>query len=113
MDDINGLVQATAFHLRKTQISKYRKPNRHEACLSQMVSLSGNLQWTMHTTCQKGKTANEDQDAGLAIFDTSKTKETGVPLWRVKDLLDFFDSNPRFNGSKIDPYAKDLGKKCR
>lgn len=60
----------------------------------------------MHTRCLKGKTATEGQEAGLAIFDTSKIKASGVPLWRVLDLLAFFDSHRKFDSSRIDHWAR-------
>jgi len=76
-----------------------------------MVSLSGDFLWTTHNACQKGQTANEDQVAGLAIFETSEIKNNDVLLWRVKDLLDFFDSNPRFESSRIiDSWARTWAK---
>lgn len=106
MDGIKGLVQATAFHLKKTQINAERVRNEQEVKLSQMVSLSGDLRWTMHTTCQRGQQAKEGQAAVLAIFDTSKIQKTRAQLWRVKDLLKFFDSDPCFDGVAIDSYAR-------
>ena len=54
--------------------------------------------------------ANEYQVAVLAIFETSKIKESGVLLWRVRDLLDFFDSNPRFGSSGTDSFARTWAK---
>jgi len=71
-----------------------------------MVSLSGDLLWTTHTACQRGQTASEDQVAGLAIFQTSKIWESGVHIWRVRDLLKFFDSNPKLRSSQIDSFAR-------
>jgi hypothetical protein len=110
VNTIGGLVEETASHLRKTQINTNRMRNNQDHYLSQMASLSGDFLWTMHTACQKGQVAEEDLAAGLAIFQTSKIKEPGMLLWRVKDLLDFFDRNPRFGSSKIDPYARTWAK---
>lgn len=103
---IGDLVKEIARHLKKTQINADQMRKRQGAYFSEMVSLSGDLLWTMHTACQRGKMAKKDQVAGLAIFETLKIKESGVCLWRVKDLLDFFDSNPRFGSSRIDSFAR-------
>ena len=107
---IGDIVEEIARHLRKTQIKADPTRKGQGACFSNMISLSGNLLWTTHTVCQRGKMANEDQMAGLAIFETLKIKERGVLLWRVKDLLDFFDSNPRFESSGIDSFARAWAK---
>ena len=107
---IGDLVKEIARHLRKTQINADQIRKGQDAWLSDMVSLSGDLLWTTHTVCQKGEMANKDQVAGLAIFETLKIKEVGVLLWRVKDLLDFFDSSPRFQSSRIDSFARTWAK---
>ncbi len=103
---ISELVEVVANHLRKTQINIRRQARNEDFYLSPAVSLSGSFLWTMHTTCLKGQRASENQEAGLAIFDTSRIKARGVPLWRVKDLLTFFDSNAKFRGSDIGCYAR-------
>ena len=51
--------------------------------------------------CLKGRTATEGQEAGLMIFDTLTIKVSGIPLWHVSDLLMFFNSNSKFNSSRI------------
>lgn len=74
--------------------------------MSPLISLSGSFHWAVQTTCIKGQTAEEGQDAGLAMFDTSEIKASGVPLWCVRDLLTFFDSNRKFDSSRIDCCAR-------
>jgi hypothetical protein len=103
---IEGLVEEVAYHLKKTQINANRLRRGEAPYFSQMVSLSGDLLWTTHTACQKGRIAGEDQVAGLAFFQTSKIRKSGGQVWRVKDLLEFFDSNPKFQSSKIDSFAR-------
>jgi len=103
---VEGLVEEVACHLKKTQINSNRFQKGEEFYFSQMVSLSGDLLWTTHTACQRGQMASEDQVAGLAIFQTSKIRESGVQIWRVKDLLKFFDSYPKFRSSQIDSFAR-------
>jgi len=77
---VEGLVDELAHHLKKTQLNVDRRRTGKELYLSQMISLNGDLLWTMHTACQKGKMVDEDQVAGLAIFQTSKIQESGVHL---------------------------------
>lgn len=103
---VEGLVGEVACHLKKTQINSNRFQKGEEPYFSQIVSLSGDLLWTTHTACQRGQMANEDQVAGLAVFQTSKIRESGVQIWRVRDLLKFFDSNPKFRSSQIDSFAR-------
>ncbi|KAL9591830.1 MAG: hypothetical protein Q9179_007330 [Wetmoreana sp. 5 TL-2023] len=104
---VSDLVGEVAMHLKKTQINKCRASRAEERYLSQLISLSGSFHWALHTTCLKGRTATEGQEAGLAIFDTSKIKASGIHLWRVRDLLTFFRSNTKFDSSRIDPLAKE------
>ena len=61
----------------------------------------------MHNACLKGRTATKGQEAGLAIFDTSKIKASGIHLWRVRDLLTFFRSDTKFDSSRIDHWARE------
>lgn len=70
---VEELVQEVDFHLRKTQINANRKRGEEQHS-SPMVSLSADLLWTTHTTCQRGQMATKDQLAGLAIFQTSMIK---------------------------------------
>ena len=101
-DTVEGLVDQVACHLKKTQINSSRKI----PYLSNMVSLSADLLWTTHTACQRGLMANEDQVAGLAIFQTSIIRESGAQIWRVRDLLKFFDCNLKFRSGRIDSDAR-------
>ena len=101
------LVDKVAKHLKKTQINGHRAAKNKEPYLSQLISLSGSFHWAAHTTCLKGRTATEGQEAGLAIFGTSKIRASGVPLWRVGDLLTFFDSHRKFDSSRIDRWARE------
>jgi hypothetical protein len=106
MGNIEGFVEEVARHLKKTQINADRLQRRKAPYVSGMISLSGDLRWTTHTACQKGRMAGEDQVAGLAFFETPKIGKSGGQLWRVKDLLEFFDSDPKFQSHKIDSFAR-------
>lgn len=65
----------------------------------------------MHTTFLKGRTATKDQQAGLAIFDTSRIRAMHVSIWRVEDLLTFFDSKRDFLSSmKVDRWAREWAR---
>ena len=86
-DTVSDLVDEVGKHLEKMQINKQWAARNEELHLSPLISSSGSFHWTAHATCLRGKTATEGQEAGLAIFDTSKIKASGVPLWRVLDLL--------------------------
>ncbi len=105
-DTVSDLIDEVAKHLRKTQINKLRAARNEKLHLSQLISSSGSFHWTVHTTCLKGQTATEGQEAGLAIFDTFKIKASGVPLWRGEDLLTFLHGNPKFHHPMIDHVAK-------
>jgi len=109
-DTVEGLVGEVAHHLKKTQINSNRLQKGEELYFSNMVSLSGDLLWTTHNACQRGQMASEDQVAGLAIFQTSKIRESDVLIWRVSDLLKFFDSNPKFRSFQIDSLARTWAK---
>lgn len=89
MDDV---FRELSQHLELTQINQERKINGEEPFLSSFVSLSGHFRWTAQRACKIGKTASEDQLPGLAIFDTSAIEAGGVRIWRVGDMLDFFDT---------------------
>jgi hypothetical protein len=106
LGNIEGFVEEVGYHLKKTQINADRLRRREAPYFSQMVSLSGDLLWTTHTACKKGQMASEDQVPGLAFFQTSEIGESGGQIWRVKDLLEFFDSKPRFQSQKIDRLAR-------
>ena len=68
-DTVSDLVDEVGKHLEKTQINKQRAARDEELHLSPLISSSGSFYWITHTTCLKGKTAIEGQEAGLAIFD--------------------------------------------
>jgi hypothetical protein len=45
-------------------------------------------------TCRIGREASERfQIPGLAIFETSVVQSGGVHVWRVQDMLDFFENS--------------------
>ncbi|KAL8855546.1 MAG: hypothetical protein Q9178_007815 [Gyalolechia marmorata] len=104
---VSDLVGEVVMHLKKTQINERRASRAEERYLSQLILLSGSFRWALHTTCLKGRTATEGQEAGLAIFDTSKIKASGIHLWRVRDLLTFFQSDTKFDSSRIDHWARE------
>ncbi|KAH6959641.1 hypothetical protein BKA56DRAFT_191552 [Ilyonectria sp. MPI-CAGE-AT-0026] len=79
-------------HLNKTQINLQRQDSGEGLFLSWFVSLSGDFTWTTQKTCKDGKVARANQISGLALFDTSVIKSSGVHIWRVEDMLAFFDN---------------------
>lgn len=89
-------------HLRKTRINQDHNFGDAKYFSSEFVSLSGDFRWTVHTTCQKGLSAAENQEAGVAIFETSRLLSHDVRPWRVRDMLTYFDSKKRFSGGRID-----------
>ncbi|KAF6238715.1 hypothetical protein HO173_003221 [Letharia columbiana] len=105
-DTVSDLVDEVGKPLKKTQINKQRTARNEELHLSSLIPSSGSFHWTAHATCLRGKTATEGQEAGLAIFDTSKIKASDVPLWHVLDFLTFFDSHRKFDSSRIDHWAR-------
>jgi hypothetical protein len=80
-------------HLNKTQINLQRQDSGEGRCLSWFVSLSGDFAWTTQKTCKDGKVARANQIPSLALFDTSVIKSSGVHIWRVEDMLAFFDNS--------------------
>lgn len=83
-------------HLGKTCINSRSEPE----FLSPLVSLSGDFRWTTQRICSRGRETSKDQVPGLAIFKTSMINPTGVRVYRVEDMLAFFDS--RLPGSSVD-----------
>lgn len=78
-------------HLGKTSITLQPKDNSEQPFRSSLVSLSGDFCWTTQRICQVGRKTSEDQIPGLAIFKTSMINPTGVRIYRVNDMLEFFD----------------------
>jgi hypothetical protein len=78
-------------HLGKTIISSHAKDDDEQPFRSSLVSLSGDFRWTAQRICQVGRRTSKDQIPGLAIFKTSMINPTGVRIYRVEDMLEFFD----------------------
>lgn len=100
---VDDVFRELSQHLELTQINQERKINGKGPFLSSFVSLSGDFRWTTQRTCKIGKTASEDQLPGLAIFDTSEIEANEVHIWRVGDMLDFFDEFKAKSPVKFSP----------
>jgi hypothetical protein len=77
-----------AEHLNRTRKEK-ETGEKIETCF---VSMSAILEWTIHTTGQKWKDRdpNEEEVAGLAIFDVKKLRQASEStIIRVSDVLKF------------------------
>ena len=64
----------------------------------------------LHITYFEGQTAIEGPETGLAIFDNLEIKVSGIPLWHVRDLLTFFESDSKLAISKIDHWVRKWAK---
>lgn len=106
LSTVADLADEVGNHLSKTQINR-GKTTRHESYYhSPFVSLSGDMKWTLHTSFRKYGNQENEQESGLAIFDTKILLDRGTQIFRVSDLLSFLDNEPRFGGSAIDKLAR-------
>jgi hypothetical protein len=106
LSTVAELVDEVGNHLLKTQINR-GKTTRHESYyFSPFVSLSGDMKWTLHTSFRKYRNQKNEQESGLAIFDTKILLERGTQILRVSDLLSFLDKEPRFGSSAINELAR-------
>ena len=104
---VSDSVHQVAMQLKKTKINESWASRGEERYLSQFISLSGSFHWAVHITYLKGRTATEGQEAGLAVFDNSEIKASGIPLQHVRDLLTFSQSDSKFDSYRIDRWARE------
>ncbi|KAH6985537.1 hypothetical protein EDB80DRAFT_756631 [Ilyonectria destructans] len=90
---IDDLFSELGQHLNKTQICLQQQQSGEEPLYTRLVSLSGHFNWTTQKICKLGETTGADQVPGLALFESSVIKTSGVHIWRVKDMLAFFDNS--------------------
>ncbi|KAI3572065.1 hypothetical protein IWW34DRAFT_893917 [Fusarium oxysporum f. sp. albedinis] len=90
---VDDLFSELGQHLNKTQICLQRQQSGEEPLYTRLVSLSGHFNWTTQKTCKLGEKTGADQVPGLALFESSVIKTSGVHIWRVKDMLAFFDNS--------------------
>lgn len=78
-----------ARHLGKTQEEK-ETGNKVE---TPFLSMSPELEWTIHATGQKWNDSGRDDTVGLAIFDVKKLRQTsGLTVFHVSDILRFLEN---------------------
>ncbi|KAH7113602.1 hypothetical protein EDB81DRAFT_824713 [Dactylonectria macrodidyma] len=90
---IDDLFSELGQHLNKTQICLQQQQSGEEPLYTRLVSLSGHFDWTTQKICKLGETTGADQVPGLALFESSVIKTSGVHIWRVKDMLAFFNNS--------------------
>ncbi|RAO66314.1 uncharacterized protein BHQ10_002326 [Talaromyces amestolkiae] len=108
---LGDLANELSSHLKKTQINQQRSDRGKDRLHTNLVSLSGDLRWTMHYTSQKAKAALNHDEVGIAAFDTKALRSMGIEIWRVKDIIEFLESKPGLlPGGLFDKYAKQWAK---
>ena len=73
---------------------------------SALVSLSGDFRWTVQKACKIYRASSESIVPGVAVFETACAKDVDCFLYRVADLIDWFDS--RYGDEQEDPSSSEL-----
>jgi hypothetical protein len=83
---VQKFIAALAKHLGKTQLEK-----KAGCTLDTMFSsMSPKLEWTIHRTGQGSKPYNEEEVAGLVIYDLRRLRMArDVTVFRVRDIIQF------------------------
>lgn len=110
---VEDLFRQLNLHLGKTCINSQSKRDGKQPFLSPLVSLSGDFRWTKQRICSVGRRTSKDQIPGLAIFETSMINPTGVRVYRVEDMLAFFDSRLFRQLCSYFFETPPLGRQCR
>ena len=101
---IEEFVEKLALHLGKTQEER----TRGEKIKTIFLSMSPQLEWTLHATGQRSKGGHA---TGLAIFDVERLRRTSdATIFRVVDIINFLKAQGK--SQLIAPNLQDWARNC-
>jgi hypothetical protein len=112
----DGTVPALFRELER-QLAKYRnkvhqrashKSAATEGPPSALVSLSGDFRWTVQKACKIYRASSETIVPGVAVIESARAKAFDSVLYRVSDLLEFFDKHYNKGRNPLAVFSDDI-----